>query len=146
MRTGKFDSGLERDNNKVLEKSGLTFGYNDGPCKIDYVINQRHSSCSDCGSTNVGKKHKYTADFWFYSKSGKLILIETKGHPRAWTGKTRAKHVAIKKQYPEVDLRFVFNNKNAKIGRGAKTTNKQWCDQQGFECESNLIPKRWLEE
>jgi len=146
VKVGKFDSRLEKANNNVLVKSGLEFGYNEGPCCIDYVIKQRHSSCSNCGSTDINKAHSYTADFWFHSKSGKLIIVECKGGGYSWTSETRTKHLAVKKQYPDMDLRFIFSNKNSKISKRAKTSNAKWCSRQGFLCESKLIPRRWLAE
>lgn len=141
-----YASGLERQNGILLEKSGLEFWYESGPCVIDYTTPIRKGKCSQCGSHEVHSHHIYTADFAFKSKSGKLILVECKGHYLAWKGETRAKHQRIKKQYPEMDLRFIFNNKNAKISKSSKTTNAQWCKRQGFECASELIPKRWLNE
>ena len=146
-----YASGLERSNGKVLEralKKGVIqeFWYEDGPCVINYTTPIRGGECTECDSKKVHSKHKYTADFAYISKSGKLILVEVKGHYLAWKGETRAKHQYIKKQYPDMDLRFIFNDKNRTISKSSKTTNAQWCKRQGFECESNLIPRRWLHE
>jgi hypothetical protein len=143
---GGYASGLEKTNGLVLEKSGLEFWYESGPCAISYTLPIRGGVCSECGAKHVVSEHLYTADFAFRSKSGKLIIVECKGHPLAWTGKTRSKHQAIKKQYPEMDLRFIFNNKHGKISKKSKTTNAEWCRRQGFQCESNVIPRRWLDE
>ena len=141
-----FASGLELENAKRLLDNGIEFWYEEGPCIIEYTMNVRKAECNDCGSLHVVSKHKYSCDFVFTSRSGKQIYVECKGHPLGWTGKTRNKHQEIKKQYPEMDLRFVFNNKHAKISRTSKTTNAQWCKRQGFECASSLIPLKWLEE
>ena len=141
-----FASGLEKVNGKVLQATDLKYHYEEGPCVINYTLPIRGGQCDNCGNTTVVSHHKYTADFAFYTKSGKLIHIECKGHPLAWTGKTRSKHVAIRKQFPEMDLRFVFNNKHGKISKSSKTTNAEWCKRQGFLCESNLIPLRWINE
>ena len=143
---GGYASGLERENGIRLEKAGVEFWFESGPCVIDYVKRIRKAGCNDCGSTDVVSHHTYRCDFAFTSKSGKLIHVECKGHPLAWKGETRNKHQDIKKQYPEMDLRFVFNNKNAKISRTSKTTNAQWCKRQGFECASGLIPLALIEE
>ena len=123
---GGYASGLERENAKVLEASGLEFWYEDGPCIVEYIMPIRNGECNDCKSGKVHSKHKYTADFAFRSKSGKLILVETKGHPLSWTGATRAKHQSIKKQFPEMDLRFVFCGLHKSV--------------------SKLIPRSWLNE
>ena len=143
---GGYASGLERENGIRLEKSGVEFWYESGPCIINYTMKVRKAVCSDCSSSDVVSHHKYSCDFAFISKSGKLIHVECKGHPLSWSGKTRNKHQEIKKQYPEMDLRFVFNNKHAKIGGKSKTTNDQWCQRQGFQCSSSLIPLAWIEE
>ena len=143
---GGYASGLERENGRVLEVSKLEFWYEDGPCNIEYTLPIRTGYCGDCEGKNIVSRHHYTADFAFRSKSGKLILIECKGHPLAWTGKTRSKHQNIKKQFPEMDLRFIFSDKNKKISSSSKTTNTQWCKRQNFLCESRLIPQCWLEE
>lgn len=142
-----FGSNLERKNNEVLVKAGVEFWYESGPCVIPYTLPIRDGVCGDCGgSTNICSHHKYTADFAFTSKSGKLILVECKGHPYAWKGETRRKHQEIAKQYPDMDLRFIFSDKHSKISKGAKTTNAQWCKRQKFLCETGLIPKRWINE
>jgi len=145
-RNDGYRNGLERDNGKVLERSGLEFWYEAGPCVIYYTTPIRDGECKTCGSHHIHSKHKYTADFAFISKSGKLIHIECKGHYMAWTGSTRAKHQRLKKQYPDMDLRFIFNDKRRTISRSSKTTNAEWCKRQGFLCESKVIPQRWLLE
>jgi hypothetical protein len=141
-----FASGLELRNQNVLASSGLEFWYESGPCEISYSLVVRVGECNDCGSKDIVTNHRYTADFAFRSESGKLILVECKGSPWAWTGKTRSKHQAIKKQYPEMDLRFIFSDKNSKISKTSKTSNAEWCKRQKFLCESRLIPQRWLKE
>ena len=141
-----FASGLELRNHNVLEASGLQFWYESGECVIHYSLPVRVGECNDCGGKSIITKHKYTADFAFISKSGKLIIVECKGSPWAWTGKTRSKHQAIKKQFPEMDLRFVFSNKHSRISKTSKTTNAEWCKRQKFLCETALIPQRWINE
>jgi hypothetical protein len=56
----------------------------------------------------------YTPDFVLYNG----IIIETKG---MFTAADRKKHLAIKKQHPQLDIRFVFENSNRKLRKGAKT-------------------------
>jgi len=67
----------------------------------------------------------YTLDFIL--KNG--IIIETKG--RFLTG-DRRKHLAIKKQHPKLDIRFVFTNSKAKLSKGAKSSYAEWCIRYGF--------------
>ena len=141
-----YASGLERRNGVLLEKSGLKFWYEDGPCVVNWTEPIRKGRCEECQGDKVHKHHIYTADFAFESKSGKLILIECKGHYLSWKGETRAKHQRIKKQYPDMDLRFIFNDINKKISSSSKTTNAEWCKRQGFLCANELIPRKWLSE
>ena len=50
----------------------------------------------------------------------------------------------IKKQYPELDIRFVFMNANNKIYKGSKTTYAMWANKHGFEWAEKNIPEEWL--
>tara|TARA_R110000851_G_scaffold314274_1_gene476233 strand:+ start:685 stop:1131 length:447 start_codon:yes stop_codon:yes gene_type:complete len=81
----------------------------------------------------------YTPDFVLTNN----IIIETKG---LFTSPDRRKHVQIKKQHPELDIRFVFTNSKAKLYKGAKNTYGQWCIQKGFKYYDRIIPEDWLTE
>lgn len=71
------------------------------------------------------------------------IIIETKGR---FTASDRKKHLLIKQQHPEFDIRFVFSNSRAKLNKGAKSTYGDWCDKHGFLYADKEIPKEWLHE
>ena len=62
----------------------------------------------------------YTPDFILYNG----IIIETKGR---FLAADRRKHLAIKKQHPKLDIRFVFTNSSSKLSKGAKSSYAQWC-------------------
>ena len=81
----------------------------------------------------------YTPDFILHNN----IIIETKG---MFTTIDRRKHLAIKKQHPELDIRFVFTNSNRKLRKGAKSTYAQWCLRYDFRYYSRIIPEEWLKE
>jgi len=81
----------------------------------------------------------YTPDFVLYNG----IIIETKG---MFTAADRKKHLAIKKQHPELDIRFVFENSKRKLRKGAKSTYGQWCIKYGFRYYDRIIPEDWLKE
>ena len=55
-------------------------------------------------------------------------------------------HVAIKQQHPELDIRFVFSNANAKLYKGAKSRYFEWCDKNNFLWAHRVIPEEWLTE
>ena len=57
----------------------------------------------------------YTPDFILDNG----IIIESKG---MFTAMDRRKHIAIKRQHPKLDIRFVFENSRRKLRKGAKST------------------------
>ena len=81
----------------------------------------------------------YTPDF----ELDNGIIVETKG---IFDNEDRRKHLAIKKQHPELDIRFVFSNANAKLYKGSKTRYFEWCDKNGFLWSHRVIPEVWLTE
>lgn len=81
----------------------------------------------------------YTPDF----ELDNGIIIETKG---MFDNADRRKHIAIKEQHPELDIRFVFSNAKAKLYKGAKSSYCDWCDKHGFKWAHRIIPQEWLTE
>lgn len=81
----------------------------------------------------------YTPDFVLHNG----IIIETKG---MFTSADRKKHLAIKKQHPKLDIRFIFENSNRRLSKGAKTRYYQWCNRYNFEYNDRVIPEEWLKE
>lgn len=71
------------------------------------------------------------------------IIIEAKG---LFETKDRQKHLLIKKQYPHLDIRFVFQNPKNTLYKGSKTTYADWCDKNGFKWATKLIPATWFKE
>ena len=117
-----FRSGLEKRVADALKSKGIPFTYEEE--KIRYVKPARNAV--------------YTPDF----KIGN-IFIETKG--RFMTA-DRQKHILIKEQRPDLDIRFVFSNPNQKISKTSKTTYAMWCDKHGFLYSKESIPHEWLKE
>ena len=81
----------------------------------------------------------YTPDF----ELDNGIFIETKG---MFDNDDRRKHIAIKEQHPELDIRFVFSNANEKLYKGAKSRYCDLCDKNGFKWAQRIIPQEWLTE
>lgn len=81
----------------------------------------------------------YTPDFVLHNG----IIIETKGR---FMAADRRKHIAIKKQHPKLDIRFVFTNSKAKLSKGAKSSYADWCIKHGFRYYDRIIPEDWLKE
>lgn len=83
--------------------------------------------------------HTYTPDFVLQNG----IVIEAKG---LFEADDRKKHLLIKKQYPHLDVRFVFANPANRLYKGAKTTYADWCLQHGFRYARKMIPASWFKE
>ena len=115
-----YRSGLEERVSEELDKSGVKYEYETQ--KIKYRVEEDRT---------------YTPDFILPNG----IIVETKGR---FTTADRKKHLLIKKQHPELDIRFVFQNSRAKLYKGAKSTYAQWCDKQGFMYADKSIPEEWL--
>jgi hypothetical protein len=117
-----YRSGLEDSVSQSLERQGVDFEYES--TKIEWVDH---------------KVRKYTPDFILPNG----IIIETKGR---FVAADRRKHLEIKKQHPELDIRFVFSNSRNKLTKVSKTTYAKWCEQKGFKWADKDIPKEWINE
>ena len=71
------------------------------------------------------------------------FIIETKGR---FMPDDRRKHLEIRKQHPELDIRFVFSNANAPLNKGSKTRYFEWCEKNNFLWAHRVIPLEWLQE
>jgi hypothetical protein len=118
-----FRSGLEDKVAAQIASRGLSVKYE--TMKLAYVKPARNA--------------KYTPDFPLPNG----IIIETKGR---FTTEDRQKHLLIKAQHPDKDIRFVFSNSRTRIRKGSPTTYADWCDKHGFLFADRLIPPEWFNE
>jgi hypothetical protein len=118
-----YRSGLEEDIDSNLKSQGVNGEY------------EQHTISYIKPATN----HTYTPDF----RLPNGIYIETKGR---FVLEDRKKHLLIKAQHPELDIRFVFQNSRNKIRKGSKTTYADWCVKNGFQYSDKIIPDSWLNE
>jgi len=116
-----YRSGLEETLAAQLKAAGVKAEYES--TKIRY--------------TKPERKATYTPDFILPNG----IIIESKGR---FVTTDRQKHVLIKEQHPELDIRFVFSSSKQKISKTSKTTYADWCSKNGFLYADKLIPKEWL--
>tara|TARA_R100000458_G_scaffold57029_1_gene62619 strand:+ start:394 stop:753 length:360 start_codon:yes stop_codon:yes gene_type:complete len=80
---------------------------------------------------------KYTPDFFLPNE----IILEAKGF---FKPSDRRKMLAIKHQYPDLDIRFVFQRNNT-LSKNSKTTYGDWATKHGFLwCIHPHIPPDWL--
>ena len=121
-----YRSGLEETISQLLTDEGIPFEYEVD--KITYEIPARVA--------------KYTTDFKL-SKPGGFWYLETKG---IWATADRAKHVLIKKQSPEIDIRFLFSNAQARLYKGSPTRYADYCNKHGFRWAHKTMPQDWLDE
>ncbi len=89
--------------------------------------------------TQPEKGHTYKPDFRL--KNG--IFVETKGR---FVLADRQKHLWIRQQHPEWDIRFVFTNSKAKLRKGSNTSYGDWCLKHGFQYADKQIPGEWFYE
>ena len=121
-------SGLEERNGALLDKWGVFYEF-EGE-RIEY--------------TKPARLCKYTPDFPLITQgSGKKIYVETKGR---FMVEDRQKHILIRKQRPDLDIRFVFDNPNARISKTSKTTYAAWCEKNGFLYARKTIPRECIDE
>lgn len=86
------------------------------------------------------KARKYTPDFIITTNG---IIVETKGR---FVTADRQKHLLVKAQYPDLDIRFVFSNSRTRISKQSATTYAVWAEQKGFRYADKSIPTSWLVE
>lgn len=132
-----YRSGLEDRIYEQLTMANCQFEYEPQDKKIPYTV--------------PSSNHLYTPDFVISTLSGKLIYVETKG---IWEYEDRKKHLLIRKQHPELDIRFVFTRSGSRIRKGSNTTYRDICEGRGrgvfkgitWKYADKYIPEEWLNE
>lgn len=118
-----YRSGLEERIAEELQNAGVVYSYEQH--RVDY--------------TAPATLHHYTPDFVLANG----IIVETKG---LFEADDRKKHLLIKEQHPDLDIRFVFTNSNTKLYKGSKTSYADWCKKYGYLYADKYIPMAWLKE
>jgi hypothetical protein len=70
------------------------------------------------------------------------MYLEAKG---VFDAEDRSKHIAIRKQHPDLDIRFIFYA-DQKLNKRAKMRYSGWCEKWGYKYCIQKIPDEWLEE
>lgn len=123
LREG-YRSGLEELNAKHLTANKVPHVFE--KVKIEYII--------------PATVRTYSLDFELLDNG---IMVETKGK---FEPVDRAKHLYIRLQHPELDIRFVFQRPNERISKNSETTYAMWADKHGFKWAAKLIPLSWTKE
>ena len=113
-------SGFEDRIKKKLTKAKVKFGYETE--SFSYVL-----------------EHKYIPDFIIGD-----IYIEAKGYLRP---SDRKKLIAVKKQYPDLDLRLWFMQDGYLNNKTKATSYSKWAERNGFPYHiGEQLPKDWIDE
>ncbi len=115
-----YRSGLEDVISEDLKKRGVDFGYETVKIKWQLI-----------------ESKTYTPDFILPNG----VIIESKGR---FVPDDRKKHLKVREQNPELDIRFVFSNSRNKIRKGSKTTYAMWCEKNNFKYADKRIPDEWI--
>jgi hypothetical protein len=119
-----YRSGLEGKISHYLDENGVAYRYEH--IKVRYVVPARSAS--------------YTPDWWI---TGNGIIIEGKG---IFEVDDRKKHLLIKHQHPDLDIRFVFTRSASRLYKASPTTYAMWCETHHFLYADKLPPLDWLHE
>jgi len=115
-----YRSGLEDVISEDLKKRGVDFGYETVKIKWQLI-----------------ESKTYTPDFILPNG----VIIESKGR---FVLDDRKKHLKVREQNPDLDIRFVFSNSRNKIRKGSKTTYAMWCEKNNFLYADKRIPEEWI--
>lgn len=118
-----YRSGLEDEVASQIKSRGLSVVYESKASKVSY--------------TQPAKARTYTPDFVLPNG----IIIETKGR---FVTADRQKHLLIRAQRPELDIRFVFSRSKGRISKLSQTTYADWCRKYGFPYADLRIPEEWF--
>lgn len=111
-------SGFERTIVANLKSRKVSFTYEE--LTLPYILNG-----------------EYHPDF-VLKDSG--IIVEAKGY---LDRDSKRKMIAIRKQYPDLDIRFLFMYADKKVP-GTKQTHGEWATRNGYKWAEGEIPEEWL--
>ncbi len=114
-------SGFERSIDANLRSRGKEYTYE--TLELPYIL---HGT--------------YHPDFMI---NGGAVVVEAKG---VLDRDSKRKMVAIRKQYPDLDIRFLFMEADKKVP-GTKQSHGQWATKNGFPWAEGIeIPEEWFEQ
>jgi hypothetical protein len=113
-------SGFERTLATFFKSNKIRAEYE--VCEIPYVLERNY------------RPDFFLRDYGFYIEAKGLLDREAK-----------AKMLAVKKQHPDLDIRFVFYDADKRIP-GTKQTHGEWATKNGFIWSSKEVPFEWLQK
>jgi ribulose bisphosphate carboxylase small subunit len=110
---------------RQLQDSGYKFKFTFEEDVLEYKRKRQGKlECQECGHMNeLFTEHTYTPDFHIFLPDGREFFIETKGR---WESKDRTKHKEVRKQHPNVEIRFIFCDPNGRTQKGVKKKFDNW--------------------
>lgn len=119
----KFRSGLEKKIYEEVKSAGYQIEYEPTEPIIRYVVPAR-----------------YIPDFRLPNN----VFVEAKGWLRP---QDRAKMLRVKKENPDLDIRFVLQRANSRISKSSNSLMYwQWCEKHGFPWSEGYIPEEWFSD
>lgn len=119
-----YRSGFEMQIAEDLKSRGVDYEYE--TLRITYIPPERERT--------------YTPDFILPNG----IIVEAKGR---WLANDRRKHVLVREQHPDLDIRILFMDPNCKIFKTAKSTVAEWATAKGIKwAKGPEIPQEWIDE
>lgn len=113
-------SNFEATIKRSLEKKNVQFSYES--LKVPYTVT-----------------HTYKPDFVLANG----IIVEAKG---LFLPEDRTKHLYVKKQHPNLDIRFLFQQ-DQWLTNSRKSKYSTWCKKHGFQYHiGTMIPQAWIDE
>lgn len=87
---------------------------------------------------------QYKPDFIFQKKDGGTMYVELKG---VFLPADRSKMKCVTEQYPNLDIRMLFQRASNTLSKKSNTTYGDWCDKNGIKwAEGDRLPVSWLNE
>lgn len=147
-RDGRFPTKRNKNDNRALLTTPVGFGElmrrhkfrSDFELSLAYKLSEANLQYEyETEKISYQPKIKnYTPDFWFPDYN---FFVEAKGK---FDAADRAKHLLIKKQNPDIDIRFVFQRARNKIRKNSKTTYAMWCERHNFLWAESSCPQEWF--
>jgi hypothetical protein len=124
-----YRSGFERKTKTCLDEAKVQYEYETE--RIPYTVPETRKN--------------YIPDFKVTTRSGKTIYVECKGR---WLANDFQKLKLVKQQYPDLDLRMVFQ-RDLPIRKGSNTrysTRAMKLNIPFTVSSKGTVPQQWLEE
>lgn len=145
-RVIKTRSQLEADIVVDLQQRGISFVYEPGQIPFPILTNYTPDIVIPPPPMAGGR---YIMEH-VYANPQKYLIIEIKGR---LDKASITRYLALKKQYPDLDLRFVLQKPDKPLTRvrtksGSRRnpwTHAQWCERNGFIWSTEILDE-WLKE